>query len=67
MSDLKPDVLARWHREMEERSATTQWMTGGDNWYVNNGVNTNNWPGPWLEYRRRTHRLNPADYRAARN
>jgi cation diffusion facilitator CzcD-associated flavoprotein CzcO len=65
--DLKPDVLARWHREMEERSATTQWMTGGDNWYVNNGVNTNNWPGPWLEYRRRTHRLNPADYRAARN
>ena len=29
------------------------------------GHNTNNWPGPWLEFRRRTRRINPADYRAA--
>ena len=36
------------------------------NWYVNShGENTNNWPGAWLEYRRRTRRLNPGDYRVA--
>ena len=29
------------------------------------GENTNNWPGPWLEYRRRTRRINPGDYRVA--
>ena len=29
------------------------------------GENTNNWPGAWLEYRRRTRRLNPGDYRVA--
>jgi cation diffusion facilitator CzcD-associated flavoprotein CzcO len=64
--DLKPEVQAAWRREMEERSATTQWVTGGENWYVNEqGVNTNNWPGPWLEYARRTRRLNPGEYRAA--
>jgi cation diffusion facilitator CzcD-associated flavoprotein CzcO len=65
--DLKPGVQEAWRREMEERSARTQWVTGGNNWYVNGaGVNTNNWPGPWLEYRRRTRRINPGDYRAAR-
>ena len=65
--DLRPEVQADWRREMEERSANTQWVTGGDNWYVNGeGVNTNNWPGPWLEFRRRTLKLNPGDYRAAK-
>lgn len=65
--DLKPEVQARWREEIERRSAGTQWVTGGHNWYVNEqGVNTNNWPGPWLEYRRRTLKLNPGDYRAAR-
>ena len=66
-SPLRPEVQAEWRREMEERSAKTQWVTGGNNWYVNGeGINTNNWPGPWLEFRRRTLKLNPGDYRAAR-
>jgi cation diffusion facilitator CzcD-associated flavoprotein CzcO len=66
--DVRPDVQARWREEIAARSADTQWVRAGcTNWYVNEeGVNTNNWPGSWLEYRRRTHRLNPADYRAAR-
>jgi cation diffusion facilitator CzcD-associated flavoprotein CzcO len=65
--DLRPEVQAAWRREMEERSADTVWATGGcTNWYLNgSGENTNNWPGPWLEYRRRTRRINPGDYRAA--
>ena len=54
-------------RRWRERSANTVWTTGGcHNWYLNSrGENTNNWPGPWLEYRRRTRRINPGDYRVA--
>ena len=65
--DLKPEALERWRAEIEERSAATVWTSGGcTSWYTNAaGQNTNNWPGPWLEYRRRTRRINPGDYRAA--
>jgi cation diffusion facilitator CzcD-associated flavoprotein CzcO len=65
--DLRPETQAAWRREIAERSADTVWTTGGcTNWYVNGrGENTNNWPGPWLEYRRRTKRINPGDYRVA--
>ncbi len=65
--DLKPQAQERWRREIAERSEPARWMTGGcGNWYVNErGENTNNWPGPWLEFRRRTRKINPGDYRAA--
>jgi hypothetical protein len=65
--ELRPQTQAAWRAEIDERSAHTQWTTGGcGSWYLNaDGVNTNNWPGPWLEYRRRTHRINPAHYRVA--
>ena len=65
--DLRPETQARWRAEIEERSKRTVWTSGGcANWYVNEkGENTNNWPGPWLEYRRRTRRINPGDYRVA--
>ena len=65
--DLRPEAQEAWRREIAERSARTVWVTGGGhNWYLNErGENTNNWPGPWLEYRRRTRRINPGDYRVA--
>jgi cation diffusion facilitator CzcD-associated flavoprotein CzcO len=65
--DLRPETMAEWNREMAERSKPTVWVTGGcESWYLNeNGVNTNNWPGPWLEFRRRTKKINPGEYRAA--
>ena len=65
--DLKPETQAEWRREIEERSAKSTWVTGGaHNWYLTpEGHSTNNWPGPWLEYKRRTRRLNPGHYRAA--
>jgi cation diffusion facilitator CzcD-associated flavoprotein CzcO len=65
--DLRPEVQEQWRAEIAERSASTVWTSGGcGNWYVNaKGENTNNWPGPWLEYRRRTKRINPGHYRAA--
>ncbi len=65
--DLRPETQEAWRDEMARRSGDTVWTTGGcGNWYVNSrGENTNNWPGPWLEYRRRTRRINPGDYRVA--
>ena len=65
--DLRPEVQAEWHRELAERSSRSVWTSEGCNsWYLTEaGVNTNNWPGPWLEYRRRTRRINPGEYRAA--
>ena len=62
--DLKSEVLDQWRDEMEERSAKSVWTQGGcESWYVTkDGVNTNNWPGPWLEYKRRTRRINPNEY-----
>ena len=65
--DLKPEVQERWRAEIDERSVDTVWTTGGcTSWYTNaEGRNTNNWVGPWLEYRRRTRQINPGHYRAA--
>ena len=65
--DLRPETQEAWRHEIAERSVDTVWATGGcTSWYLNGrGENTNNWPGPWLEYRRRTRRINPADYRVA--
>jgi len=65
--ELKPEAMAEWRAEIDERSAPSVWTTGGcDNWYLNaEGANTNNWPAGWLEFRRRTKRLDPGHYRAA--
>jgi cation diffusion facilitator CzcD-associated flavoprotein CzcO len=65
--DLRPEVLDEWRDEMARRSERTVWRSGGcDSWYLNaSGQNTNNWPGPWLEFRRRTRRIDPAQYEFA--
>lgn len=64
--ELRPETQSNWRREIEQRSEKTVWLDGGcTSWYTNSsGQNTNNWPGPWLEFRRRTRRINPGDYRA---
>ncbi len=60
---VRPDVVDAFDREMQERLSTSVWQTGCHNWYVDeNGRNSNNWPGFTLEYRRRTRRLDPAEY-----
>ncbi len=64
--DLKPETQAAWREELDRRNRRTIWVNGGcSSWYVHSGRQTNNWPGSWLEYRRRTRRLDPADYRLA--
>lgn len=65
--DVKPEAQRAFSREVEERMRATVWQTGCASWYVTQaGRNTNNWPGHMLEYRRRTRRLRPRDYRLAR-
>jgi cation diffusion facilitator CzcD-associated flavoprotein CzcO len=60
---VRPEVQQAFDREMQDRLSTSVWQTGCNNWYVDeNGRNTNNWPGFTLEYRRRTRRLELADY-----
>jgi cation diffusion facilitator CzcD-associated flavoprotein CzcO/acetyl esterase/lipase len=60
---VRPEVQEEFSREVQERLKDSVWMTGCNNWYVNEeGRNVNNWPGFTLEYRRRTRRLNLADY-----
>ena len=64
---MKPEVQARWRAEIDQRSTGHRVDDRRlHHWYTNaEGRNTNNWVGPWLEYRRRTRRINPGDYRAA--
>jgi cation diffusion facilitator CzcD-associated flavoprotein CzcO len=66
--ELTEAAFAEWRDEMARRSAKTVWVTGGaHNWYLNErGVNTNNWPGPWLEFKRRTKAIDPRHYRLLR-
>ena len=60
---VRPEVQQSFDSEMQSRLSTSVWQTGCNNWYVDeHGRNTNNWPGFTLEYRRRTKRLDPADY-----
>nr|WP_296063999.1 NAD(P)/FAD-dependent oxidoreductase [uncultured Actinoplanes sp.] len=59
---VRPEVAARFDEEMQHRLAGSVW-TGCRNWYrTATGRVVTNWPGMAAEYRRRTARLDPADY-----
>jgi cation diffusion facilitator CzcD-associated flavoprotein CzcO len=61
--DVRPEVAAGFDAEMQRRLAGSVW-TGCRNWYRTAGGRVvTNWPGLAGEYRRRTARLRPADYR----
>ena len=60
---VRPEIQQAFDREIQERLADSVWMTGCNNWYLDeHGRNTNNWPGFTVEYRRRTRRLDLKDY-----
>ena len=62
---VRPEVQRAYDSEIQRRLSTSVWQTGCNNWYVDeHGRNTNNWPGFTVEYRRRTRRLDPADFLA---
>ncbi|HSJ17919.1 MAG TPA: NAD(P)/FAD-dependent oxidoreductase [Solirubrobacterales bacterium] len=62
--EVRPEVQREFNEELRKRLAGSVWREGCRSWYVNDaGRVTNNWPGMTLEYRRRTRRFDPADYR----
>ncbi|WP_405485236.1 flavin-containing monooxygenase [Nocardia sp. NBC_00511] len=63
--DVKPEAFDAFSTEAQRRLRNSVWATGGcHSWYTNDkGKVTNNWPGLMSEYRRRTAKVNPADYR----
>ena len=61
--DVRPDVHDRFNTEVQQRIRATVWSQDCSSWYKTaTGVNPINWPGFTFEYRRRTRRLNEADY-----
>lgn len=62
--DVRPEVYEEFSAEIQGRLAKSVWATGGcTSWYQGKGGRvTNNWAGTMTEYRRRTKRVDPADY-----
>ncbi|WP_199433092.1 flavin-containing monooxygenase [Qaidamihabitans albus] len=62
--DVRPEAERRWDTEVQRRLGRSVW-TRCSSWYRNeHGRVVSNWPGRTAEYRRRTRRLDPADFRA---
>ncbi|MFI7602360.1 flavin-containing monooxygenase [Actinoplanes sp. NPDC049681] len=62
--DVRPDVAAAYDEELQARLAGSVW-TACRSWYrTASGRVVTNWPGNAREYRRRTARLQPDDFRA---
>ncbi|MFF5077973.1 flavin-containing monooxygenase [Actinoplanes sp. NPDC000266] len=60
--EVRRDVAAAYDAEIQRRLSGSVW-TACQNWYRNaSGRIVTNWPGMASEYKRRTARLNPADY-----
>jgi cation diffusion facilitator CzcD-associated flavoprotein CzcO/acetyl esterase/lipase len=60
---VRPEVQERFDAEIQDRLSNSVWLTGCNNWYVDeHGRDTNNWPGYTLEYRWRTRRVHLRDY-----
>jgi cation diffusion facilitator CzcD-associated flavoprotein CzcO len=61
--EVRPEVAAAFDAEMVRRLSGSVW-TGCDSWYRGPGGRiVTNWPGSAGEYRRRTARFAPTDYR----
>jgi cation diffusion facilitator CzcD-associated flavoprotein CzcO len=61
--EVKPEVQRAFDAEMQARLEQSVWSSGCSNWYRHaSGKGTNNWPGPTLEYWRRTRQVDPDDY-----
>ena len=64
--ELRPEAAAQFDRELRAALATSVWHTGCTSWYVDeHGNDPNQWPWLWTTYRRRTARVDPADYTVA--
>jgi cation diffusion facilitator CzcD-associated flavoprotein CzcO len=62
--EVRPQVQDVFNAEMQERLQGSVWNSGCSSWYLDrHGRNSIQWPGFTFEYRRRTRRFEPADYR----
>ncbi len=62
--DVREEVQDAFNREVQERLKGTVWTAGCQSWYrTDSGKVVNNWPGFTFEYRFRTRRPDPADFR----
>jgi cation diffusion facilitator CzcD-associated flavoprotein CzcO len=62
--EVRPRVQDVFNEEMQERLQASVWNSGCSSWYLDrHGRNSIQWPGFTFEYRRRTRRFEPADYR----
>ncbi len=62
--DVREEVQDAFNREVQERLKGTVWTAGCQSWYrTESGKVVNNWPGFTFEYRFRTRRPDPADFR----
>lgn len=62
--EVRPQVQDAFNEEMQERLRGSVWNSGCSSWYLDrHGRNSIQWPGFTFEFRRRTRRFEPADYR----
>jgi cation diffusion facilitator CzcD-associated flavoprotein CzcO len=62
--EVRPEAMEKFNRRLQKRSRRTVWLNGGcRSWYVDpEGRNTTIWPSFTFDFRRRTRRLDPAEY-----
>lgn len=63
--EVTADAEDAYTREIDERAASTVWMTGCNSWYVDPGSGrlTLLWPGTAVSFRERNGTFDPAPYR----
>ena len=62
--EVRPQVQDVFNEEMQERLQGSVWNSGCSSWYLDrHGRNSIQWPGFTFEFRRRTRRFEPAEYR----
>jgi cation diffusion facilitator CzcD-associated flavoprotein CzcO len=61
--EVRPEAQAAFNEEIDRRMRGTVWTSGCMSWYLDaGGRNATLWPGFTFEFRRRTHRFDPAAY-----
>ena len=61
--EVRPEVEARFHAEVQRRMQGTVWSTGCKSWYQDEqGNNPTLWPDWTWRFRQRTARFNPEEY-----
>jgi hypothetical protein len=65
LASVEPTPVAHqaFADEVDAMSEGIVWTTGGcESWYLENGRNSNLWPGTATDFRRRSLRFEPADH-----